>query len=82
MRPDSGLLRDLNQDVTMLKRINFTSMWTPFDIMIVPSNSSQLPVGKEVKVNVLLHRQMVTESQSINALVEELKAPIKNKIST
>ena len=80
MRPDSGLLRDLNQDVTMLKRINFTSMWTPFDIMILPSNSSQLPVGKEVKLNVLLHRQMVTETQSINALVEELKAPIKNKI--
>ena len=82
MRPDSGLLRDLNQDVTMLRRINFTSMWTPFDIMIVPSNSSQLPVGKEVKVNVLLHRQMVTDPQSINALVEELKAPIKNKIPT
>lgn len=82
MRPDSGLLRDLNQDVTMLKRINFTSMWTPFDIMIVPSNSSQMPVGKEVKLNVLLHRQMVTETQSINALVEELKAPIKNKVPT
>lgn len=82
MRPDSGLLRDLNQDVTMLKRINFTSMWTPFDIMIVPANSSQMPVGKEVKVNVLLHRQIVTEPQSINAVVEELKAPIENKIPT
>ena len=82
MRPDSRLLRDLNQDVTVLKRINFTSMWTPFDIMIVPSNSSQMPVGKEVKLNVMLHRQMVTETQSINALVAELKAPIKNKIHT
>ncbi len=80
MRPDSRLLRDLNQDVTMLKRINFTSMWTPFDMMIVPSNSSQMPVGKEIKLNVMLHRQMITEPQSINALVEELKAPIKNKI--
>jgi triacylglycerol lipase len=82
MRPDSGLLRDLNQDVTVLKRINFTSMWTPFDMMILPSHSSQMPVGKEVKINVMLHRQMVTDSQSINALVEELKAPIKNKVST
>ncbi|MEG4800446.1 triacylglycerol lipase [Microcoleus sp. ARI1-B5] len=82
MRPDSSLLRDLNQDVTVLKRINFTSMWTPFDMMIVPSNSSQMPVGKEVKINVMLHRQMVTDSQSINALVEELEAPIKNKIPT
>ena len=80
MRPNSGLLRDLYQDVTLLKRINFTSMWTPFDVMIVPSNSSQMPVGKEVKVNVLLHRQMVTDPQSINALVEELKAPINNKV--
>jgi triacylglycerol lipase len=76
MRPDSDLLLDLNQDVTMLKRINFTSMWTPFDVMILPAKSSKMPVGKEVKLNVLLHRQMVTDSQSINALVEELKAPI------
>jgi triacylglycerol lipase len=80
MRPDSGLLRDLNQDFTMLKRINFTSMWTPFDMMIVPAKSSKMPVGKEVKLNVWLHRQMVTDTQSINALVAELKAPIKNKI--
>ncbi len=80
MRPNSDFLRDLNQDVTALRRINFTSMWTPFDIMILPSNSSQMPVGKEVKLNVMLHRQMVTDSQSINALIEELKAPIKNKI--
>jgi triacylglycerol lipase len=81
MRPGSDLLRDLNQDVTMLKRINFTSMWTPFDVMILPAKSSKMPVGKEVKLNVLLHRQMVTDSQSINALVEELKAPIlKSKL--
>ena len=76
MRPNSGLLRDLNQDVTMLKRLNFTSMWTPFDVMILPANSSRMPVGKEVKLNVLLHRQMVTDDRSLNALVEELEAPI------
>ncbi|MEG3846390.1 triacylglycerol lipase [Microcoleus sp. herbarium19] len=81
MRPGSNFLQDLNRDVATLKQINFTSMWTPFDMMILPSHSSQMPVGKEVKLKVLLHRQMVTDTQSINALVEELKAPIKNKIS-
>ncbi|MEG4997588.1 esterase/lipase family protein [Microcoleus sp. B4-D4] len=81
MRLNSDLLRDLNQDVMDLRRINFTSIWTPFDIMIVPSKSSKMPVGKEVKLNVMLHRQMVTDDQSINTLIEELKAPIKNKIS-
>ncbi|MBE9122973.1 triacylglycerol lipase [Tychonema sp. LEGE 07199] len=81
MRLNSDLLRDLNQDVMDLRRINFTSIWTPFDMMIVPSKSSKMPVGKEVKLNVMLHRQMVTDDQSINALIEELKAPIKNQIS-
>lgn len=76
MRPDSRLLRDLNQDVTALKRLNFTSMWTPFDVMIVPANSSQMPVGREIKLNVLLHRQMVTDDRSLNALAKELESPI------
>ncbi|NJM60694.1 MAG: alpha/beta fold hydrolase [Oscillatoriales cyanobacterium RU_3_3] len=79
MRPDSRLLRDLNQDVTVLKRINFTSMWTPFDVMIVPANSSQMPVGREIKLNVLLHRQMVTDDRSLNALAKELESPILPK---
>jgi triacylglycerol lipase len=81
MRPDSSLLQDLDRDVTMLKQINFTSIWTPFDIIILPSHSSQMPIGKEIKLNVWLHRQMVTDPQSINTLVAELKAPIKKKIS-
>ena len=80
MRPHSSFLQDLDRDVAILNQINFTSMWTPFDVMILPSNSSQMPVGKEVKLKVWLHRQMVTDTQSIKALVEELKAPIKNKI--
>lgn len=79
MRPDSSFLQDLDRDVAMLKRINFTSMWTPFDVMILPSHSSQMPVGREVKLKVWLHRQMVTDSLSINALVEELKAPIQHR---
>ena len=82
MRAHSSFLQDLDRDVAILKQINFTSMWTPFDVMILPSNSSQMPVGKEVKLKVWLHRQMVTDTQSINGLVEELKAPIKNKIPT
>lgn len=82
MRPGSNFLQDLNRDAATLAQINFTSMWTPFDAMILPSHSSQMPVGKEIKLNVWLHRQMVTDTQSINALVAELKAPIKNKIPT
>jgi len=41
MRPDSPFLQ-LNQDAIMLEQLNFTSIWTPFDLMIVPGNSSQM----------------------------------------
>jgi len=36
----------------MLEQLNFTSIWTPFDLMIVPGNSSQMPV-EDVQVPVL-----------------------------
>lgn len=76
MRPGSAFLRDLNQDAASLAKVNFTSIWTPFDAMIVPANSSEMPVGRQVKVNVWFHHQMVTHPQSLERLVEVLQTPI------
>ncbi len=77
MRPSSGLLKDLNSDVAMLSQINFTSIWTPFDAMIVPADSSKMPVGENVVVPVLTHAWMLTDSKSLNAIATALSAPIK-----
>ncbi len=77
MRPGSAFLEDLNRDVAMLERLNFTSIWTPLDLMIVPANSSQLLVGKEVQVQVPLHPWMLTDSRSLHALTEALGEPIR-----
>ncbi|MDF0551929.1 triacylglycerol lipase [Kamptonema sp. UHCC 0994] len=77
MRPASSFLRDLNYDASMLQDINFTSIWTPFDGMIIPAQSSQMSIGKEIKQNVLLHRQMRSDPKILQAIVEELEAPIK-----
>lgn len=76
MRPDSSFLRCLNQDMAMLNRINFTSIWTPLDTMIVPASSSQLPVGKAVKVWVSAHHQMVSDTRSLSAIAMALKEPL------
>lgn len=43
MRPNSKFLSDLNSDADMLKQLHFTSLWTPFDLMIVPATSSITP---------------------------------------
>ena len=77
MRPSSAFLRDLNSDVAMLSQINFTSIWTPFDTMIVPADSSKMPVGENIVVPVLNHAWMLTDSKSLNAIATALSAPIK-----
>ncbi len=78
MRPKSAFLEDLNQDASMLERLNFTSMWTPFDGIILPAKSSQMPVGREIKFNVPIHAWMVSDDRVIQAVAKELEAPVKD----
>ena len=78
MRPSSSLIQDLNQDVEMLEQLNFTSIWTPFDLMIVPAKSSRLPVGREVVLPVAAHAWMLKDSRSIQSVVTALSEPLKH----
>jgi triacylglycerol lipase len=78
MKPHSALLDDLNHDVAQLERLNFTSIWTPLDLMILPANSSHLPVGKERKIPVGGHGWMVTDSRVLQAVAEALLEPIRS----
>lgn len=72
MRPNSGFLKDLNSTMDDLKQVEFTSIWTPFDLMIVPPNSSQLPVGTMVQLPVLAHPLMVRDARSLMMLADVL----------
>lgn len=76
MRPGSDFLADLNQDVSSLERLNFTSIWTPLDFIIVPAESSQMPVGQEVKLSVFAHALMARDFRSIQAVASALSEPI------
>ncbi len=76
MRPDSAFLRDLNGDAAMLGRLNFTVIWTPYDLIIVPPRSSQMPVGKEVIVPARLHSWMLADKQCIKAVAAALSEAI------
>ncbi|MEH1770681.1 esterase/lipase family protein [Nostoc sp.] len=77
MRPNSIFLKDLNSDAVILGQLDFTSIWTPYDLMIVPANSSQMPVGQEVTVPVALHPWMLTDSRSLAVVTATLSEPIK-----
>ena len=72
MRPNSALLQDLNRDVSILKQIDYTSIWTPLDMMIFPANSSKMPIGKEIVIPVPLHAWMLIDPRVLTAVAEVL----------
>ncbi|MBD2102804.1 alpha/beta fold hydrolase [Leptolyngbya sp. FACHB-261] len=76
MRPNSPFLRELNRDVATLEKVQFTSLWTPYDLMIVPANSSELPVGRNLQVPILTHAWMINHPRSFQILTESLSAPL------
>ena len=76
MRPGSAFLRDLDGDVATLDRLDVTSIWTPLDLMILPPESSRLPVGREVLVAAPLHALMLRDPRALRAVAEALSAPL------
>ncbi len=77
MRPNSEFIKDLNRDcTTQLNRLNFTILWTQFDLMIIPADSSRMPVGKEIHIPVLVHAWMVSDWRTLRVVENALNEPI------
>lgn len=68
MRPKSPFLKELNEDVHTLQRVRMVSIWTPFDLSILPPSSSHLPVGVELKLYIFVHRLMISNRQTFEAV--------------
>jgi triacylglycerol lipase len=80
MRSDHHFIKDLNSDVSTLNRLNFTSLWTPFDLIILPPSSSQLGIGIEISIPVIAHPLMVFDRRVLTAIADALSQPIKSPI--
>ena len=79
MRPNSQFLKNLNSDgVAILEGINFTVMWTPLDLIIIPAHSSRMSVGKEVKLPVWLHPWMLKDAKSLATVAAALSESLKS----
>jgi triacylglycerol lipase len=68
MRPGSAFLADLNSDIMRLSVVPVTSIWSPQDIGIQPPDSSQLPVGMDVRIPGGMHSFMLTDDRVIQAV--------------
>lgn len=75
VRWGSAFLRDLERDAEVLSAVEMTSLWTPFDMMILPSWSSRLPFARDRMLPVLVHPWMVRDDRACEAVVEALQRP-------
>ncbi len=80
MRPDSDLIQDLNSDIDRLHSLNFTSIWTPLDLIILPPSSSQIGIGTEIAIPVLAHPLMVSDRRILKLVADALAQPVKSPI--
>ena len=73
MRPESGFLQDLNSDQHTLNQINCTAIWNPLDFVILPSQSSKLPVGSNVMIPCIHHSTVTEDDRVFEAIANALK---------
>jgi triacylglycerol lipase len=75
MQPGSHFLRELNRDLDQLRQIQLTSLWTPFDLLVVPAVSGRLPLGDARRLWVSSHNNMLRDQQSLKAIIDALSTP-------
>lgn len=71
MRPGSPLIKSLNQDIHQLDQLTFFSLWTPFDLLILPPWSSNLQkqgVGRSHKLQISAHNRMIRDREGLAAI--------------
>jgi triacylglycerol lipase len=73
MCPGSAFLTGLDSDVEMLKKVHFTSLYTPLDTIIVPARSSVQKAARNIKVWGTMHPSFVLEKRCMKAVADSLK---------
>lgn len=73
MQPGSSFLADLNQDMEQLSVCRPLSLWTPYDLLVIPAAHCCLPIGESQRLLVRTHNQMLWDERSLFAIERGLK---------
>ena len=74
MRPGSPFIKALNEDIHQLQALKFFSLWTPFDLLILPPWSSKVSVAISQRLKVRAHNQMICDLQGMGAIAKCLSS--------
>ena len=72
MRPGSTFLHDLKTSSHRLESLAITSYWTPFDLIVIPAESSRWSMGEEVCIPTMLHHWMISDSRLMKDISSRL----------
>ena len=72
MKRGSSLLRDLNEDLTLLKEVDCISFFSTSDLMVFPGSEAKLPIGISHSIPVLTHKELISHPASLSILKKEL----------
>ena len=72
MKRGSRLLSQLNNDLTSLEKVECISFFTKWDLMSFPGWQAKLSIGESYQLPVLTHKELITNSISLDILVEKI----------
>tara|TARA_Y100001968_G_C19347400_1_gene712831 strand:+ start:605 stop:1207 length:603 start_codon:yes stop_codon:yes gene_type:complete len=72
MKRGSRLLSQLNKDMTSLKMVECISFYTKWDLMTFPGWQARLSVGDSFSLPVLTHKELITNTISLDILAEKI----------
>jgi len=72
MKRGSSLLFQLNNDLTSLEKVECISFFTKWDLMTFPGWQAKLSIGDSYNLPVLTHKELITNSISLDILVEKI----------
>ena len=72
MKRGSSFLSQLNNDLTSLGQVECTSFFTKWDLMSFPGWQAKLSIGKSYHLPVLTHKELITNSSSLDILAEKI----------
>lgn len=72
MRPRSPFLRDLERDAHVLKKVKFTSFYTPLDTVVIPARSSAMPQARNIAFWATIHPSFLIEKRCLKAVANIL----------
>ncbi|WP_193162557.1 esterase/lipase family protein [Microbulbifer hainanensis] len=77
LRIRSDFLTKLNHNVDCLAPTEPVSIWTKYDVTILPHTSSRLPLGATYTVPVALHRWVPMDPRVISIVATELEGALR-----